>query len=156
MDYADLAVGMVVDRRVLGFRLGDPLELSEQEFGSEYVDDVHRRRRFLRRDYGLLELTFTGAVWMCTTLCFQVHRLDGERAVSIPGALRSEFGHPPRYVQFEEFRRRLADNGFSVTDLGCDDGICRYAVGETNCEVVTYSRSGGESDVESLWSVSIW
>lgn len=154
MDYADLVVGLVVDRRVLDFRLGDSAELSERTLGSEYVDDVHRRRRFLRRDFGLLELTFTGASWVCTTLSLQFHRLSGEQAVNVPSALVSEFGRPPRYVDLDEFRSRLTGRGVSLAEVGHEDEHGRYTVDEMNCEVITSYRS--EGGVETLWSVSIW
>ena len=154
--YVGLAVGMVVDRGVLGFGLGESLEQAERVFGGQYIDDIHSRRKFLRRDYGLLELTFTGVSWVCTTLCLQAHRLSGGRAVSVPIALVSEFGAPPSYVDFDEFRSRLTGHGVSLGEAGREEEHARYMTDDMKCEVVTSGRSGRDGNIEALWSVSIW
>jgi hypothetical protein len=156
MGYMDLAVGMVIYSSVLGVRLGAAPDQAEQVLGSEYVDDIHSRRKFLRRDYGLLELTFTGVSWVCTALCLQAHRLAGDQAVTVPAALLSKFGSPPRSIEFDEFWNRLAASEVVLAEVGREEEHVRYMTGEMKCEVVTSKISTRDDDGEVLWSVTIW
>jgi hypothetical protein len=44
--------------RLAGVGRGALLEQAEAAFGADFLDDLHKRKRVLRRDYGLVELTF--------------------------------------------------------------------------------------------------
>ncbi|WP_329611697.1 hypothetical protein [Kitasatospora herbaricolor] len=65
--------------KIFGIGIGAQLHDFEQAIGFDHVDDVQGRqgRRLMRRDYGLLEVTFDGEPgWKCRWISVEVHRFS--------------------------------------------------------------------------------
>jgi len=78
-----------------GLLLGCGLDASPADWDSAFGDDdwplADIRRRRMRRDYGLAEVTFNqvGEDWVCETITLQLHRLShGDYDEIIPPKLR--------------------------------------------------------------------
>ncbi|MFI5674820.1 hypothetical protein [Streptomyces cellulosae] len=71
--------------RFLGIGAGSPLAEVEKRLGVG-VRQIHRRKpnRFLRVDFGLVEVTFDGEPdWVCRWLSIHMHRLDDVPGVAM-------------------------------------------------------------------------
>lgn len=161
VNYVDLLIDAIAGRRILGLELGGTLEQAELVLGADYVDDVHKRRQFLRRDYGLIELTFTGSPnWLCSSMALQVHRLASDDIGDIPLAIQVAYGDFPTSVRLDEFESRLADAGMQLAERGRDSDFARYGVDQRQAEVIV-SLGGSQGAHPSvpggfIWAISIW
>jgi hypothetical protein len=76
MNYMDFLVKTLNEGRALGVGPRSTAGAVESAWGSHFIDDVHKRGRMMRRDYGLAEFSFRkDNNWICTGLGIQVHRL---------------------------------------------------------------------------------
>ncbi len=77
---------------VLGAGISDPPEAWEAALGSDCLDDVSHG--LMRRDYGLVELSFEEAdgAWSCFGISVRIHRLSTGDASMVPPPLRNAYG----------------------------------------------------------------
>lgn len=85
----------------------------EAALGPDYLDD--RSEDLLRRDYGLVELSFQKSddTWPCFGVSIQVHRLL-PGAAAVPRPLRDAYGEFARRVRFDELRDVITGLGHTV------------------------------------------
>lgn len=85
----------------------------EAALGPDYLDD--RSEDLLRRDYGLVELSFQKSddTWPCFGVSIQVHRLL-PGAAAVPRPLRDAYGEFARRVRFDELRDMITGLGHTV------------------------------------------
>jgi hypothetical protein len=84
MSVADEISRALVTGMFLGVGAGSPLVEVEKRLGVG-VRQIHRRKpnRFLRVDFGLVEVTFDGEPdWVCRWLTIHMHRLDEVRGMA--------------------------------------------------------------------------
>jgi hypothetical protein len=123
---------------VMGARLGSLPEQVEAGLGGGYLDDLNRRGTLLRRDYGLVELTFTrSSGWACQAVSLQVHRLATGGQAVVPPAIVAAYGPFPPTVSMTDLAAVLTDIGAGI-EAGPDDGdrsFARYTVPGPGSEI---------------------
>jgi hypothetical protein len=142
----------------------------EAKLGSDYLDD--RVRGQMRRDYGLVELSFQEGEgrWLCFGISVQIHRLVWGDVSSVPAALRNEYGEFAPRVEFDELAARIASLGYRIepdNDSTTTD-IHRYRVTESGARVFVVADIDpyGYADVDEdddpaghrvgdVWSISL-
>lgn len=162
LDYLDFLATALLDRRVLDLECGSTPEQVEASLGANFIDDMEKRRRYFRRDYGLIELTFVrNAEWVCSNANIQAHRLM--RPGSVPAPLEECYGPFPRRVKLSDLVARIAERGHQLVlaSRDSDRPYERYAtepagpayafvVGDTSGADNTRPATG------ELWSISAW
>ncbi|MGI8648278.1 MAG: hypothetical protein DLM55_04420 [Acidimicrobiales bacterium] len=108
MSGLDFLVDFAATGDIEGVGLGSSPYEWDQIIGADYVDDVQKNQ--MRRDYGLIELTFwhTDGAWLCTGISVQAHRLWWETADLVPAMLQKKYGEFPRSGQFNALFCRCA------------------------------------------------
>ncbi|MEU0214860.1 hypothetical protein ABZ281_06895, partial [Streptomyces sp. NPDC006265] len=97
---------------VLGVGMGAQPAQWETKLGAGFLDTEDGS--LLRRDYGLVELSFQeeDRAWPCFGVSVQVHRLRWDTESSVPAALRDAYGPFACSTRFE-------DLAAAITGLGC-------------------------------------
>ncbi|MFI0975958.1 hypothetical protein ACH4SP_02895 [Streptomyces sp. NPDC021093] len=105
----------------------------EAALGPDYLDDPGGG--LLRRDYGLLEISFSDdeGPMSCFGFTVQVHRLIHYR--SVPPSLAREYGEFASRVRFEELRSAVLSLGGSVEPDDLSGDIHRYRVPESGARI---------------------
>ena len=127
MDYLDFLATALVDSRILEIERGSTLTQVEVALGGSFVDDMDRRRRYLRRDYGLIELNFVrDADWVASNAIVQVHRLV--QSAPVPARLLEIYGPFPSRIWFSELLGRIEDRGrrLNLASMASDRPYERY------------------------------
>ncbi|MFD0279258.1 hypothetical protein ACFVHB_35925 [Kitasatospora sp. NPDC127111] len=150
---------------VLGVGIGSGPAEWEGTVGSDYLDDGDEG--LLRRDYGLLELSFSGAegAVSCFGISVQVHRLIHDACV--PPPLERTYGEFARRVRFEELRSVILSLGCTVEPDDLSGDVHRYLVPESGARVFVIADpdpyGGGDHDVDDpeihqagdVWALSV-
>lgn len=130
----------------------------ESKLGSGYVDDVRKGR--MRRDYGLVELSFfkDGGTWQCFEVSLQVHRLATGISNIMPSSLIEEYGKLESRINFSDLQANATAEGLQVAQIG-DRGRhlhSRFSVMESRVIVhVLETDSGDILRRGDVWSVSL-
>lgn len=103
-----------VTGHVRGLGLGSSPAQWEQALGDDYIDDVRKGR--MRRDYGLVELSFLRAAgsWDCVEISIQAHRLSLPSEDLIPESLIRTYGAFSDRIAFSDLRKSILEVGASV------------------------------------------
>ncbi|MFD4336517.1 hypothetical protein ACFWPP_04770 [Streptomyces anulatus] len=122
---------------VLGGGIGTQPTGWETKLGTDYLDD--RSQGLMRRDYGLVELSFqeNDGAWPCFGISVQVHRLGSCDATAVPAPLRNAYGHFAPRAKFDELSAAITRLGCSVepdNDATTTD-IHRYRVPESGARI---------------------
>ncbi|MFB9555316.1 hypothetical protein [Streptomyces roseoviridis] len=122
---------------VLGVGVGAEPEEWERRLGSDFVDD--RDRALLRRDYGLVELSFQqqrDGSWPCFGVSVPIHRLRWDPESAVPPALRSAYGDFGPSVRLGDLTAAVAALGGTVEPD--DDGTDGAEGGGTTSDFRRY------------------
>jgi hypothetical protein len=168
----DFYARVATDRDVLGVGLGDPLDAWEAAVGPDYLDDPGRG--ILRRDYGLVEVTFTPAgerAMTCAGFGVQTHRLIHDRSSStVPTRLSRRYGVFRPRVGYEELRGVILAMGRTVRRVEPQDRpehVHRYVVAESGARIYVIADAdpygAGDHDpddpdehqVGDVWSIHV-
>ncbi|MEV5969854.1 hypothetical protein [Streptomyces sp. NPDC051921] len=146
---------------VLGVGIGARPEEWEARLGADYVDD--RSGALLRRDHGLVELTFQEerGSWSCLGFTVQVHRLRWDPGSAVPAALWDAYGGFGRSVRFGDLTAAVAALGRTVEpdDDGTAADFRRYRVPGSGVRVLVRLAPGtpeAECPVEKLDVSPAW
>ncbi|MFH8564119.1 hypothetical protein [Streptomyces sp. NPDC017988] len=130
---------------ILGTGIGADPAAWEAALGPDHLDDPGEGT--LRRDHGLVELSFSAAEkplgrsssrpFSCYGISVQVHRLahDAPTAPLVPSALVREYGQFAPRVRFEELRSAILSLGCTVEPEDLSADIHRYRVPESGARV---------------------
>ncbi len=141
----------------------------EAKLGSDYVDDKVQTR--MRRDYGLVELSFgeDKGEWSCFGISVQTHRLIWGEVSTVPVLLRTEYGEFAPRVGFDELAALITGLGYRIepdNDATTTD-IHRYRVSESGARVFVVADADpyGCADVDAenpaerrvgdVWSINL-
>lgn len=117
MNYIEFFRDALVLGRALGVGPGSTEEAIETAWGTGFMEDVHKRGRTKRWDYGLAEFLFKkDADWVCTGLIIQVHRLAQHGISIIPTAVSRVYGEFPQAVSFNALADEVRDSGASLEE----------------------------------------
>ncbi|MET9293393.1 hypothetical protein [Streptomyces sp. NPDC003077] len=153
---------------VFGVGVGSDPDDWEAALGSDYLDVFGRGR--LRRDYGLVEVSFfrnPQGTYSCSGFSVQIHRqLYASSPGDVPLPLSREYGNFAPRAQYEEVRARILSMGHSI-ELEKPDHIHRYHVPESGARVFVMADPNpyGSCDhdpadpelhqADDVWSVSV-
>ncbi|MCH0566505.1 MULTISPECIES: hypothetical protein [unclassified Streptomyces] len=131
----------------------------EAKLGTDYLDVSSPG--FIRRDYGLVEVSFQEekGAWPCFGISVQVHRLRLEGVSAVPKPLRVAYGAFPARTKFAELCAVLTGQGFSVepdNDSSTTD-IHRYRVVQSGARIFVVAEAGApdSSREGDVWSLSV-
>ncbi|MEV0241641.1 hypothetical protein AB0I06_17145 [Streptomyces sp. NPDC050674] len=144
---------------VLGVGIGAQPAEWESTLGADFLDTEDGG--LLRRDYGLVELSFQeqGASWPCFGVSVQVHRLRWDTESSVPAALRGAYGAFARSTRFENLAVAIAGLGCSVQpepdDCGTTGDLYRYRVPESGVRIFVRGDEPGRGRAGEVWRLSV-
>jgi hypothetical protein len=134
MSAADELSRALVTGTFLGVGVGSPLAEVEKRLGAG-VRQFHRRKpnRFLRVDFGLVEVTFDGEPdWVCRWLSIHTHRLEGapEMAVEVLQRYDLDFSGAVTWGQLSPEVRQAAEPVVPPTVQGLRPPVAtpRYSI----------------------------
>jgi hypothetical protein len=130
VNYLDFLSVALVDGFALGVGLGATPTDVEAAWGKGFIDDLHKRGRIMRRDYGLAEFTFRkDGDWICSGIGVQVHRLAENGNSIVPAAVLDIYHQFPATVSFRELDLVVQGRGvhLEVQDSP-GTGFVKYAV----------------------------
>ncbi len=118
---------------VLGTGIGSGPGAWDTTLGPDYLDDPGEG--LLRRDYGLVELSFSDAEGplSCFGISVQVHRLI--HGLSVPAALTKRYGEFAPRVLFTQLQAALLSLGYTVEPEDLSGDIHRYRVAGSGARV---------------------
>lgn len=133
-------------------------EAWEAKLGSEYVDDLRKGR--MRRDYGLVELSFfkEGEIWQCFEVSLQIHRLATDFSRIVPSSLIEEYGPFESRIKFSDLQANATIEGLQVTQIDNRSGHLhsRFSVMESGVIVHVLETDFGDVLRQGdVWSVSL-
>ncbi|MFB6632378.1 hypothetical protein ACFCWY_21015 [Streptomyces sp. NPDC056362] len=148
-----------------GLRIGATLDELDRALRHPYVDVVGKGRKWMRRDYGLVEFALNpepgpGPGWVMATATVQLHRLasDDDLARTWARSTGVEFS---QYTSWEELQDELSRTHgvpeLKVTDQG---EFLQYRAASSHVSVLVVDGKDeergdrvGDGDV---WSLGLW
>ncbi|WP_251091738.1 hypothetical protein [Streptomyces sp. Caat 7-52] len=118
---------------VLGTGIGSGPGAWEATVGPDHLDDPGKG--LLRRDYGLVELSFSDAdgPMSCFGIRIQVHRLI--HGPCVPSPLIHEYGEFAPRTRFEELRSAVLSLGGTIEPDDLSGDVHRYRVPESGVRI---------------------
>lgn len=161
MNYIDFFRDALKLGLTLGVGPGSTAQTIESAWGSEFIEDVHKRGRMKRRDYGLAEFSFRKDVeWICTGFIIQAHRLATHGNSIVPAAVSSIYGEFPKAVSFNALADALQGSGVRLEEEESPgSGFDTYAVPGTSNHL--YATKGSADSAHEghnhgeVWSISV-
>jgi hypothetical protein len=161
MNYLDFLRDALVLGRALDVGLGPTEEAIKSAWGAGFLEDVHKRGRMKRWDYGLAEFSFrNNTEWVCTGFIIQLHRLAHRGNSIIPTPISSIYGEFPETVQSDSLADRLRDSGARLEEeQAAGSGFDMYfvpgihghlSVIQDDADTTYEGREPGE-----IWSISV-
>lgn len=122
------------------------------------VDDVHKKRHWLRRDYGLVEFGFNSdpvVEWSSYTVILAVHRLPYETPV--PEPILNLVREIPRSISSDELMTALEGRGVCVekSAVGFRDFV-HYSVPSSGASITVLTDEDCALPTNSVWSITVW
>lgn len=150
---------------VLGAGMGSGPDAWEAAVGPDCFDDWGKG--LLRRDYGLVELSFSDAKgpMTCFGISVQVHRLI--HGLSVPTSLTAKYGEFAPRVRFSELQAAILSLGCTVEPDDLSGDVHRYRVAESDVRVFVINDPApygdGDHDVDDqkvhqagdVWAVNV-
>ncbi|MFE7901027.1 hypothetical protein ACFU3E_26695 [Streptomyces sp. NPDC057424] len=144
---------------VLGAGIGAQPAEWETRLGTDFLDTEDGV--LLRRDYGLVELSFQqeGGAWPCFGVSVPVHRLRWDTESSVPSALRGAYGAFAPSTRFEDLADAIAGLGRSVEpepdEGGATGDIHRYRVPESGVRIFVRADELAQGQAGEVRSLSV-
>ncbi|MGV9626869.1 hypothetical protein [Streptomyces sp. NPDC003487] len=150
---------------VLGVGIGSAPGAWDATVGRDCLDDPGKKR--LRRDYGLVELSFSevDGLMSCFGLTVQVHRLI--HGPCVPSSLVDTYGEFRPRLRFEELRSVIRSSGCEVVPDDLSGDVHRFRVAESGARIFVIDDpdpyGDGEHDVDDpelhqagdVWALSV-
>ncbi|MFJ8750206.1 hypothetical protein ACIREO_12860 [Streptomyces sp. NPDC102441] len=132
---------------VLGVGIGSQPAEWKTALGGDYLDI--ESQGLLRRDYGLVELSFQQeeGSWTCFGISVQVHRLRLDTAAQVPAALQHRYGPFSPRARFDKLSAEITDQGYVIetdNDAATTD-IHRYKVLGSGVRILVVAESSPAS-----------
>ncbi|SMQ21679.1 hypothetical protein SAMN06272771_7619 [Streptomyces sp. Ag82_O1-12] len=144
---------------VLGAGVGMQPAVWETKLGADFLDAEDGS--LLRRDYGLVELSFQeeDGAWPCFGVSVQVHRLRRDTESSVPAALRQAYGAFAPSTRFADLAAAIAGLGCSLDPEPDEDGTSRdmhrYRVPESGVRIFVRAEEHAPRQAGEVWSLSV-
>ncbi|MEU2912965.1 hypothetical protein ACWCQ0_26835 [Streptomyces massasporeus] len=144
---------------VLGVGIGAQPAEWEAMLGADRLDTEDGS--LLRRDYGLVELSFQeeDGAWPCFGVSVRVHRLRWDTESSVPAALRGAYGTFAPSTRFEDLAAAITGLGCSIAsdpdEGGTSGDMHRYRVPESGVRIFVRADEQAEGHSREVWSLSV-
>ncbi|MGW6547871.1 hypothetical protein ACWGBH_34240 [Streptomyces massasporeus] len=144
---------------VLGLGIGTQPADWETRLGTDFLDDEDGS--LLRRDYGLVELSFQeeDGAWPCFGVSVRLHRLRRDTEASVPAVLRGAHGEFAPSTRFEDLAAAIAGLGCSLEpepdEHGTSGDMHRYRVPESGVRVFVRAEEHSPRQAGEVWSLSV-
>ncbi|MFD8232853.1 hypothetical protein ACFV20_13350 [Streptomyces sp. NPDC059696] len=144
---------------VLGVGIGTRPAEWEAALGSDFLDVPDGE--LLRRDYGLVELSFQkeDGAWPCFGVSVRVHRLRRDTEASVPAALRGAYGPFAPSARFEHLAAAITGLGCAIAPEPDEDGpaggIRRYRVPESGVRIFVRVDEEAQGWAGEVWSLGL-
>ncbi|WP_237305096.1 hypothetical protein [Streptomyces qaidamensis] len=157
----DFYAHVATRKEVLGVGIGAQPGEWETTLGDDCLDTEDGS--LLRRDYGLVELSFQDedGAWPCFGMSVQVHRLRWDSESSVPAPLRDAYGDFAPATRFEALAAAIAELGCSVApepepdEDGTAGCIRRYRVTESGVRIFVRADEDDQGQSGTVWSLSV-
>ncbi|MDT0613391.1 hypothetical protein [Streptomyces lancefieldiae] len=150
---------------VFGTGIGSSPAAWEATVGPDYLDDPSKGT--LRRDYGLVELSFsnTEGPMSCFGISVQVHRLI--HGLSVPASLAGEYGEFAPRARFADMQVAIQALGYTVEPDDLSGHVHRYRVPRSGARIFVINDpdpyGDGDHDVDDqevhqagdVWALSV-
>lgn len=153
MNYRNFLAEVLKEGLALGVGPGAAGGRIEEVWGVAPLEDVQKKGKMKRWDYGLAEFSLAlGSDWFCSSYVVQLHRLARHGDAIVPSAVLDAYGKFPRLIQ-------LAD----IVDIGEIDlkekespggGFSVYRV--SGSEVQIHVFMGDEGEPGRVWSIDVF
>jgi hypothetical protein len=160
VSYLDFLAEALVLGRVLGVGPGMSPEEVESVFGAEFMQEVKRNKKTMRRDYGLLEFSFSKhEAWACAAISIEIHRLAYHGISVVPSALQVAYGAFPEKVRFDDLKDVVQASGREIISIDQPGkGFAGYSINGTRSLVYVVSddsNDGRGPNRGEVWGISI-
>lgn len=147
MNAAQFVAGVLCSGEIFGLKVGDHIASVAAAMGDKYIDDLSGKwgHKTLRRDYGLLEVTFNEPDWSCTWITLELHRTASRPELIEETSER--FGVAfSQYLPWAEVRHELQDAGTldELIEVEPQDGYKSFALGGGKTILRVVSDPGAE------------
>ncbi|MEV0341964.1 hypothetical protein AB0H49_23355 [Nocardia sp. NPDC050713] len=145
---------------LLGLRSGASVADIDRAIGDPgYVDDIDKRRKHFRRDYGLIEFVFKRdpvANWACFSAKVAVHRLRWN--THIPRSILPEIGEAPPVVPLGCLTESIIGRGRSIRKMDTEfRDFEYYSISSSPAQVIATAEDIDDILVaNSVWSIALW
>lgn len=140
------------DQRVGGPLLSRTLGEVEAVLGEDFYEEEFPGG--LRRDYGLLELSFVRVdEWRCNAVTLELHRLTYDLEPG-PGPLLEEYGPYPKSVSYEKLLTVLRKAGVLLTPL--PPVLDQERMGVNGTTTVVNALPDEDTGELAVWSIDFW
>ncbi|MER7165694.1 hypothetical protein ABT336_06375 [Micromonospora sp. NPDC000207] len=144
---------------VCGVGAGSSADRIQEVLGSGFIDD--RRKRWMRRDFGLVEFHFNrvGPTWTCFGSTIQVHRLKEAGGSITPRSLIKLYGELSSTLDHATLTDAFQARGGLLVREGVAGEFVRYRVAGASSFVYSL-RSAPENSIashpiETVWSIDL-
>lgn len=128
----------------------------EDVLGGDYLDVWDKKRRFLRRDYGILEFHFLRENGLkCRTIGLQLHRLRNNPHALSHSELRI-LGEISADTSWTDLAGTIEETNGSIPEADISQaGFILYHFADTGVEVFVDTVNGGLPDPDKVWAIVI-
>ncbi|MFF4569273.1 hypothetical protein [Streptomyces sp. NPDC001410] len=157
MSELEFYVKAALQGEILGARLGTSPEIWEENLGSDFLDDA--RKSLMRRDYGLIEVTFAKSrgSWESVAASLQIHRLAHRLDGMIPPPVTVAHGTFSAHVRIGEFRRELEMQGGTLREVtdSSRPNFVHYQEPSIGSSVYVVNLAHTPLEEGDIWSITL-
>lgn len=154
MSATALCIDFITSGQLLGAGLDSSPETWDQALGGADWPLIDVRGRRMRRDYGLIEVSFEkwDKDWSCINASVHAHRLRGERALLVPPEVDATYGPIEPVVTFAEVLEETLAKGVVVELIADRDTELHSRYWFPRSEVIVSVQGSSLEAPGSIWS----
>lgn len=149
-----LCIDFITSGQLLGAGLDSSPDAWDRALGDTDWPLIDVRRSRIRRDYGLVEVSFEkwDTDWSCINVSVHMHRLRGERAQLVPPEVDAAYGPIEPVVTFAEVLEGTLAKGALVDLIADRDTGLHSRYWFPRSEVIVSVQGPGHEVPGSIWS----
>ncbi|MEV6128088.1 hypothetical protein AB0M05_14860 [Streptomyces violaceusniger] len=161
MNGISFMASFIATGRLYGVGVGSSIGEVDQALKVDFIDVVDEEYGMLRRDYGFVELYFSGGPgkWSMTSGMIELHRLAADDQGMAAEWRRDTDVEFPEYCSWSELREELSQTPDAPDlDLRPQGGYLEYRAPETKVSVLVVDNQEERDDCPGhgdVWSVSL-
>lgn len=154
MSATALCIDFITSGRLLGAGLDSSPDAWDRALGGPDWPLIDVQGRRMRRDYGLVEVSFEkcDVGWTCTNASVHAHRLRGDRALLVPPEIDATYGPIEPVVAFTEVLDGVLASGAPVELIADRDTELHSRYWFPGSEVIVSVQGPGHDLPGSIWS----